>query len=101
MTLNNVRKIVKSANLIVGMHPDQAVDAIVDAALALNVSFFVIPCCVHSREFPRRRLKNGDPVNSYEELLEYLKEKDPEIRKEVLPFEGRNVCLYKVVLPSL
>ena len=61
---DHASSVVKTANLIVGMHPDQAVDAIVDAALYQNISFFVVPCCTYSREFPNRRIriknKNGD-----------------------------------------
>ena len=79
------------------MHPDQAVESIVDAALALNVSFFVMPCCVHSREFPDRVLRSGESVRSYDQLLGYLEEKAEGIKREVLGFEGRNVCIYRVV----
>jgi len=82
----------------VGIHPDQAVDAIVDAALALEVSFFVVPCCVYSRAMSFRKLgDNQKPVTSYEELLDYLQNKHPDIQREVLPFEGKNVCLFRIV----
>ena len=33
-------------------------------------------------------------MSSYEDLLEYLGEKTPEIQKATLAFEGKNVCLY-------
>ena len=80
------------------MHPDQAVDAIVDAALSLNVSFFAVPCCVHSSEFPNRKLGGAKGVvSNYDELLDYLCDKDDSIKRAVLPFEGKNVCLYRVV----
>jgi len=138
------------------MHPDQAVDAIIDAALYQNISFFVVPCCVFSCEFPNRRIpiitttttttnSNGDNnnddddngrkntivttptgtmqtgipptstntttktttkttrtklVTTYDELLQYLENKSPDIQRHVLPFEGRNVCLYRVVVDS-
>lgn len=96
-TFQHASAITKQANLIVGMHPDQAVDTIVDAALALDISFFVVPCCTYSQEFPHRRLENGKSVTKYEELLEYLQNKSSDIQREVLPFEGKNVCLYRVV----
>ena len=122
---------------IVGMHPDQAVDAIIDAALYKNISFFVVPCCTYSREFPNRRIplittantttddnnenenenekdnnENGNGngktqqqqktatklVTTYDELLQYLENKSSDIKRHVLPFEGRNVCLYRVVI---
>jgi len=139
-TFDQATRVVHNANLIVGMHPDQAVDAIVDAALAKNVSFFVVPCCVYSKEFPNRRvvvvepeaeadekvemepevessissssISNGENgallpptktktktklVTTYDDLIRYLMAKSPEIRKHTLPFEGRNICLYRVV----
>jgi hypothetical protein len=115
--------VVSKCNLIVGMHPDQAVDAIIDAALYKNISFFVVPCCTYSREFPNRRIpipitvddthanNNGNGnnekqnqnhkttkvVTTYDELLQYLENKSADIKRHVLPFEGRNVCLYRVV----
>jgi hypothetical protein len=107
------------------MHPDQAAGAIIDAALYQNISFFVVPCCVFSREFPHRRVCVPVPdasadaaenktkmngfgptfvstmklVTTYPELIDYLQAKSPEIKRHVLPFEGRNVCLYRVVPP--
>ena len=109
--------IVKTADLVVGMHPDQAVDAIVDLALYQNISFFVVPCCVFWREFRHRRVRVpvGDeetsgsdletatrmkPVTTYQELIDYLQAKSPDIKQKVLPFEGRNICLYRVVPPQ-
>ena len=95
-TLSSSRFIVKSADLIVGCHPDQAVDAIIDCALALNVSFFTVPCCTYSSEFPKRRF-DDKPVTTFENLLDYLQAKSPDIMRETLGFEGKNVCLYRVV----
>ena len=109
--------IVKTADLVVGMHPDQAVDAIVDLALYQNISFFVVPCCVFPKIFPHRRVcvPVGDdetsgsdfetstrikPVTTYQELIDYLQAKSPDIKKKILPFEGRNICLYRVVPPQ-
>jgi len=114
---DHASSVVKTANLIVGMHPDQAVDAIVDAALYQNISFFVVPCCTYSREFPNRRIRiknkndnssgeglanslsiaNTKLVTTYEELVDYLQAKSPDIQRHILPFEGRNICLYRVV----
>ena len=42
--------------LVVGLHPDEATDAIVDAALAAGKPFAVVPCCVFPSLFPHRRL---------------------------------------------
>ena len=37
-------------------------------------------------------------VTTYDELLQYLENKSSDIKRHVLPFEGRNVCLYRVVI---
>ncbi|KAF9178315.1 hypothetical protein BGZ51_007883 [Haplosporangium sp. Z 767] len=47
---------VKSASIMVGLHPDQATEPIVRAALKIGKPFAVIPCCVFGRENLHRRL---------------------------------------------
>lgn len=80
---------------IVGLHPDQATDAIVEVALSLRRPFAVLPCCVFAQQHPQRqRPDDGGPVESYESLLAYLKAKHVDIRTAVLPFFGRNQVLY-------
>mmetsp|Transcript_26666 Transcript_26666/g.57744 ORF Transcript_26666/g.57744 Transcript_26666/m.57744 type:complete len:154 (+) Transcript_26666:678-1139(+) len=65
-----------SCDLVLGLHPDQATDAIVDESLLHNKKFAVVPCCVFPSLFPNRRLKSGCCVRSRESLCEYLVEKD-------------------------
>jgi hypothetical protein len=97
-TFEHASSVVKGANLIVGMHPDQAVDAIIDAALDRNITFFVVPCCTYSSEFPQRKVFSSNKiVTTYNELLDYLQSKSPDIKRHILPFEGKNVCLYRIV----
>ena len=60
-----------SASLLAGMHPDQATEPIVDAALRLKLPFAIVPCCVFAREFPRTGV-DGFPVTTYAQLLDYL-----------------------------
>jgi hypothetical protein len=49
----------------VGMHPDQATDAVVDAALALGCPFAVVPCCVFPALFAEtRRTPDGRRVTT-------------------------------------
>ncbi|RLN48484.1 hypothetical protein BBJ28_00006773 [Nothophytophthora sp. Chile5] len=81
-------------SLLVGMHPDEATEAIVDAALTLSKPFAIVPCCVMSRMFPDRQCRDGTPVDTYETLVMYLLEKDPRIRSAFLSFAGRNQVLY-------
>ena len=92
-------KTLQACSCICGMHPDQAAGPIVEMGVALGKSFAVVPCCVYSSEFPKRKLKSGKPVTSYNDLLDYLQEQDPErIKREKLPYlEGKNIVLYRVV----
>jgi hypothetical protein len=85
-----------TCDVLVGMHPDQATEAIVDAALALGKPFAVVPCCVFPELFPDRRRRDGAEVREYVDFVEYLRAKDPEIRIGYLPFEGRSRVLYKL-----
>ncbi|EQC25315.1 hypothetical protein SDRG_16811 [Saprolegnia diclina VS20] len=78
---------------LVGMHPDEATEPIVDMALRLNKPFAVVPCCVMSRLFPNRECNNGK-VATYDEFVAYLKAKDPRIHSTFLPFAGKNQVVY-------
>ena len=58
---NDVVHLNKSVtqDVIIGMHPDQATESIVDMALKYHKPFAVIPCCVFAYENPHRRLKDN------------------------------------------
>jgi len=75
---------------IVGLHPDEATDAIVDFAVSKTLPFAVVPCCVFSRLFPER----SPAVSTRDELIEYLCSKHPSIRRATLPFDGANVVVF-------
>lgn len=93
-TLAEAQAVVAGASVLVGMHPDQGAEPLVDYALAHNKPFAVVPCCVYAGEASWRRLQ-GVPVRSYLQFLDYLQAKDPvRIHRTELDFEGRNVCLY-------
>ena len=47
--------ILSSCSALVGLHPDQATDGIVDAAVRFGKPFAVVPCCVFPSLFPQRR----------------------------------------------
>eukprot|EP00658_Telonema_sp_P-2_P002895 TRINITY_DN11067_c0_g1_i1.p1 TRINITY_DN11067_c0_g1~~TRINITY_DN11067_c0_g1_i1.p1 ORF type:complete len:322 (+),score=46.16 TRINITY_DN11067_c0_g1_i1:162-1127(+) len=79
---------------VVGMHPDEATDPIVDMALKAHKPFAVVPCCVFPHTNTHRRLRDGSSVRSYQEYCRFLMEKDPGIRSVRLPFDGRNLCIY-------
>ena len=80
--------------LVVGLHPDEATEPLVDCAIQFSLDFAVIPCCVFSQDFPQRRLRCGQEPTSYNQFCDYLTEKHPEIRSQLLPFIGRNKVLY-------
>jgi hypothetical protein len=65
-----------------------------ELALHLNVPFVTVPCCVYSKQFPKRKLKNRSRVQSEEQFLQWLLEKDERIQQTILPFEGKNKVLY-------
>lgn len=88
-------KLINEASLLLGMHPDEATDAIFDVAIKLNKPFAVVPCCVFGNKFPDRRLPDGSKVLSYEHLVEYLTAKHPDIEKAFLPFDGKNLVLFR------
>merc|ERR1719203_1874307 len=68
------------ASIIIGMHPDEATEDIVDFALKYNKSFAVVPCCVFPTLFPHRKLSCGKPVRYVEEFITYLLAKHPDIQ---------------------
>ena len=47
-----------TCELLIGMHPDQATESIVDMALKYQKPFAIVPCCVFAQENPHRRLKD-------------------------------------------
>lgn len=94
--IDDIMDLLLNCSIVVGMHPDQATEPLVDLALALGKPFAVVPCCVYAVEFPWRRLESGVRVRSYDQFVEYLCHKRPpgEILCEVQPFEGRNQLIY-------
>ena len=90
-----VARSIAECSVVVGMHPDQALNAIVELALAFNKPFAVVPCCVFSRQFTRR-LRSGSAVSTYSDLLAWVQEQAPGVQQTQLPIAGKNVMLYKL-----
>jgi len=86
--------IVASSTLLVGLHPDECTEDILDVALTCGKSVAIVPCCVFPSLFPLRRFKDGRTVTSYSEFLDYLLEKDPRLHQAELPVEGKNQVIY-------
>mmetsp|Transcript_1860 Transcript_1860/g.2564 ORF Transcript_1860/g.2564 Transcript_1860/m.2564 type:complete len:249 (-) Transcript_1860:51-797(-) len=92
-----LQKAVNGATIILGLHADGATEAIVNAALKYNKPFCVVPCCVFPNFFTTRQIEeNGKivPVRSHEQFCKYLALKDPRLKVEKLPFEGRNIAIW-------
>eukprot|EP00475_Leptophrys_vorax_P039334 TRINITY_DN70900_c0_g2_i2.p1 TRINITY_DN70900_c0_g2~~TRINITY_DN70900_c0_g2_i2.p1 ORF type:complete len:318 (-),score=76.14 TRINITY_DN70900_c0_g2_i2:111-1064(-) len=84
---------VMNCGLVLGLHPDQATEAIVDFALQYKKHFAVVPCCVFACEFPQRiDTRTGKAIISYRDFIQYLQEKSGGAL-EPLQFEGKNLCL--------
>jgi hypothetical protein len=91
-------KLASTHTCLVGLHPDQCTEDIVDAALAHDKPFAVVPCCVYPDLFAKRKLKkDGRDVRTYDDFLAYLMEKDDRIKQIALPFAGKNICIYRTI----
>ena len=78
---------LSDCSLVAGLHPDGAAEGIVDYALRHHKPFAIVPCCICA----------PTPKMSHPRFIEYLVAKAPErIRTCVLPFEGKNICVYSV-----
>ena len=86
--------LLSDCRAILALHPDEATGLIVEHAVEHKIPFVVVPCCVFSRIFSSRRLQGGKLVETYDELLEYLMEKDPSIEMGELPFGGANKVIF-------
>jgi len=92
-------ELVRRSRLIVGLHPDECTEDILDAAILWNKPCAIIPCCVFADLRPGRMLKGGDgntngrSVRTYDDFMQYLMEKDERIRKCTLNFQGKNQAL--------
>lgn len=91
---------ILEVKLIIGFHPDQATDSCIDLARELGVPFCIVPCCVFPSQFPHRKLPNGNRVQRYDQLLDYLKTKDENIVTAKLPFNftdtAKNIALFTI-----
>jgi hypothetical protein len=85
----------KDCSAVIGMHPDQATEAIVDFALEYKKPFAVVPCCVFPDLFKHRRDRDGAPVTERMALVDYLARKTGG-EVQYLDIEGANQVVYGV-----
>eukprot|EP00977_Amphora_coffeiformis_P003618 scaffold703_cov168-Amphora_coffeaeformis.AAC.21 len=87
-------EIVQNYDCLVGFHPDECTESIVDMALKHDKVFAIVPCCVFPSLSPLRQLGDGKQVQSYDEFLTFLMEKDTRLKRTTLPIEGKNQVIY-------
>jgi hypothetical protein len=91
---NETASLLEDYTCLLGLHPDECTEDILDMALRMNKKVAIIPCCVFPSLFPLRKLCRGKVVQSYDDFLEYLLEKDDRLRRATLPFDGKNQVIY-------
>jgi len=94
LEVDEQENMVKKSSILVGLHPDEPTEDILDMALQYGKNVAIVPCCVFPCFFPLRHLPDGRFVRTYEEFLEYLLAKDHRLQKQELPFQGRNTVIY-------
>jgi len=73
-------------DLIVAMHPDEATEPAMRAAIASNVDFAIVPCCPFPLEGKKRFGK---------QWIRHLASLAPDIRSTRLDISGPNTCLWR------
>ncbi len=88
--------LVNESSFLIGFHPDQATEDIVDLSLKYNKPFAIVPCCVFPSLFPNRKGIDGKPVRTFEQFLDYLQNKNPKIQREIIDTLSppNNICLF-------
>jgi hypothetical protein len=59
----------RESSLVLGMHPDEATEDLVDLVLAHDKPFALVPCCVFWRRDPHRKTPTGKAVRNWELLF--------------------------------
>ena len=93
-TATHTVELWQKCSVVVGMHPDEATEPIVDLCLGSGKAFAIVPCCVFPDMNRHRKLADGSQVRTREQFLCYLQAKDAGIMRTDLPFPGRNVVLF-------
>jgi hypothetical protein len=91
--------LAREATLFVGLHPDEATDAVVAVADSLGKPWAVVPCCVFWRANPQRVLWDGTAVRTTPQLCAWLlmcSASGATVHTTRLAFEGRNRVIYRV-----
>jgi hypothetical protein len=73
-------------DLVAALHPHQATEPAIRAALASGLDFAVVPCCVFAADSSRY---------TREEWLDYLASLAPGIHRDELPITGSRTVLWR------
>ena len=92
LEVEKLEKLCRDCSCCIGMHSDQATEAIVDFGIASGKPYAVVPCCVFPEMFQERVLPSGHRVRTYDQFIEYLLAKGAKM--QVLDFPGRNIVIY-------
>ena len=77
--------------LLVGMHPDEATDVIIDEATKAHIPFAVCPCCIMPNRFTF--WENHTFTNWVKHLRSIAIKRGYEIQDLYLPMTGKNLVL--------
>eukprot|EP01089_Gocevia_fonbrunei_P010997 TRINITY_DN24040_c0_g1_i1.p1 TRINITY_DN24040_c0_g1~~TRINITY_DN24040_c0_g1_i1.p1 ORF type:complete len:351 (+),score=53.81 TRINITY_DN24040_c0_g1_i1:33-1085(+) len=99
---NTYKEIFSNSSILIGMHPDEATQPILEYALAHDKPFAIVPCCVFPNLFPRS-LENGKQVVEYDDFVTWCLEtakKASDANKwnvvsTTLGFLGRDIVIYR------
>lgn len=86
-----LKRLLENSSIIIGLHPDQATEYIIDYCLKYKKPFAVIPCCVF---FKSKLFKHRKHIKTYQKFIQFLINKNKQIKQKQLGFPGRNICLY-------
>ena len=91
----DIKEIFDKCQVVLGLHPDQATEPIVDLSLKHNKSFAILPCCVFPNLYPKYMMVDDQKqeVVTYVQFIEYLQGKNKDISIDYLKFKGRNKIL--------
>ncbi|HZC26859.1 MAG TPA: hypothetical protein VE287_07535 [Actinopolymorphaceae bacterium] len=90
-TIDRITRPVEEVELadfdaVLAMHPDQATEPAVRAAVKHGLGFAIVPCCVFALD---------GTSYSYQDWLAYLASLAPGCRTSTLPITGANVVLWR------
>lgn len=87
-------------DLLVAMHPDEATDVVMAAAIERRLPYAVVPCCARPQAWPFDEGLDPDIRQRlwFVHLIHRAKDKGSAVEMRALPMSGANVVLFDRVL---